>query len=84
MHQDAGDDHPEDVEEAKVKVVVVRAGVAVGGALNHRGQVVEDTAVELAERDDQLSNVARGRVVIHGLGGEEGQGTPGELYGRQI
>lgn len=79
VHQDGGDDDPEDVEEGKVKVVVVRVGVAVWGALDDCGQVVEDAAVDLAQRQDQLRDVARGCVVVHGLGGEKGQGTPGEL-----
>lgn len=79
VHQDGGDDDPEDIEEGKVEVVVVWVGVAVRRALDHRGQVVEDAAVDLAQGQDQLCDVARGRVVVHGLGGEKGQGTPGEL-----
>lgn len=81
MHQDAGDNHPEDVEESKVEVVVVRVGIAVGGALNHGCSIVEDAAVELAEGDDQLGDVARRSVVVHCVCDEERQRTPCELVG---
>jgi len=79
VDKDRRNNHPEDVHEAKVKVVVVRVRVTVGRSLDHGGQVVEHASVELTQRDDQLGNVASGLVVVHGPGGEERQGTPSEL-----
>lgn len=84
VHQDAGNNHPEDVEETKVEVVVVRVGVAMGRALNHGSGVVEDAAVELTERDDELGDVAGGSVVVHCVCNEERQWAPRELQGKEI
>lgn len=83
MHQDTGNNHPKDVEETKVEVVVVRVGIAVGRTLDHGCGVVEDAAVELAERDDELGDVAGGSVVVHCVCCEERQWTPRELQGRE-
>lgn len=84
VHQDARNNHPEDIEESKVEVVVVRVGVAVGRALNHGCGVVEDAAIELAERDDELGDVAGGFVVVHCVCNVERQWAPRELQGKEI
>jgi hypothetical protein len=44
--------------------------------VEHGGCIVENVAVELAERDDELEGVAEGVVVGDKTGGDEGEGTP--------
>jgi len=78
-NEDDGDDHPENVEEGKVKVDVVRVRIAVRGAFDHCGEVVKNGSIELAHRNDQLNDVACWAVVVHGIGDVERQRTPGEL-----
>jgi hypothetical protein len=50
--------------------------------VEHGGSVVEDVAVELAERDDELEGVAEGVVVGDEAGANEREGTPEGLSGK--
>jgi hypothetical protein len=85
VHQEAGDDDPEGVHEDKVAPVVAGLGTRVRDVedvvVEHGGGIVEDVAVELAERDDELEGVAEGVVVGDERGGHEGQRTPEGLAG---
>jgi hypothetical protein len=79
-HQKARDDDPEGVHEDKVAPVVCGLGARVRDVedvvVEHGGGVVEDVAVELAERDDELERVADGVVVGDEAGGDEGERAP--------
>jgi hypothetical protein len=44
--------------------------------VEHGGRVVENVAVELAERDDELERVADGVVVGDESGADEGERAP--------
>ena len=44
--------------------------------VEERGGVVQDVAVELAERDDELQRVAERVVDSNQVGGEEGERSP--------
>ena len=80
VHQVAGDDDPEGVHQHEVAPVVGSLGAGVGNiedvVVEQRGRVVENVAVELAQRDDELQGVAQGVVDGDEVGGEEGEGTP--------
>lgn len=76
-------DDPEGVHQHKVSPVVELLGARVGEVedvvVEERGSVVQDIAVKLAERDDELGRVAAGVVDGDEVGGEEGTGPPEDL-----
>jgi hypothetical protein len=85
-HEPPWDDNPEGVHEDEVSPVVRGFGARVCDVedvvIEHGGRVVEDVAVELAERDDELQRVAE-RVVVRDKGGsDEGAGAPESLSKR--
>jgi hypothetical protein len=47
--------------------------------VEERSRVVQDIAVELTERDNELGAVAQGVVDGDEVGGEEGAGAPEDL-----
>jgi hypothetical protein len=79
-HQPTGDDDPEGVHENEVAPVVRGLGARVRNVedvvVEHGGSVVEDIAVELAKRDNELEGVAERMVVGDEGSGNEGQRTP--------
>lgn len=78
MSLTAADDHPDKVEEEVVEPEVVPLGPAVLLVKEARA-VVQDVAVDLAHRDDELEGVPRGVLRRDAVRDEEGQGAPGEL-----
>lgn len=77
------DDDPEEVHEEVVAPKVVGLGPAVGNVkdvmVEHAGGVVEDVAVELAQRDDDLQGVTQGAVRCDHVCHEERERSPADL-----
>jgi hypothetical protein len=84
VHQVAGDNNPESVHQDKVAPVVGGLGAGVGNiedvVVEQRSCVVQDVAVELAERDDELEGVAQRMVNSDEVGCNEGEGSPEGLF----
>jgi len=84
VHEVGRNHDPEGVQEDKVAPVVekLRARVRqVENVVVKQGSgVVEDVAVELAERDDELGRVAERVVDGDEVGGEEGARAPEDLF----
>lgn len=77
------DDDPEEVHEEVVAPKVVGLGPAVGDVkdvmVEHAGGVVEDVAVELAQRDDDLQGVTERAVGCNHVCHEERERSPADL-----
>jgi hypothetical protein len=82
-HQPSRDDDPEGVHQDEVAPVVRGLGTRVCDVedvvVEHGGRVVENVAIELAERDDELQRVAERVVVRNKGGGDERAGSPESL-----
>jgi hypothetical protein len=80
VHQVAWNDNPEGVHQDKVAPVVSGLGAGVGNVedvvVEQRGCVVQDIAVELTERDNELERVAQRVVNGNEVGSDEGEGSP--------
>lgn len=80
VHEVAGDDDPEEVHQDKVAPVVGCLGAGVGDVedvvVEQGRRVIQDVAVELAERDNELERVAERVVDGDQVGGDEGEGSP--------
>ena len=80
VHKVARNDDPEEVHENEVAPVVgcLRASVrdVEDVMVEQRGRVVQNIAVELTERDDQLQGVAERVVDGDQIGGDEGERAP--------
>jgi hypothetical protein len=79
-HEEARNDDPKGIHEHEVAPVIggLRARVCnvEDIVVEHGGRVVEDVAVELAERDDELERVAERVVVGDENSADEGERTP--------
>lgn len=81
--EDQWDHNPEAVHQNKVSPVVVcfRAGVCSvkNVVVENACRVVQDVAVELAERNNNLKSVPEGVICRNQAGGEEGERAPESL-----
>lgn len=88
VHEVAGNDNPEGVHQDEVAPVVSGLRASVGDVqdvvVEERGCVVENVAIELAQRDDKLQGIAQRVVDSNEIGGEEGERAPESLQTRSV
>lgn len=79
----AGNDDPDEVHEEEVEpeVVCFRAAILLASIvqIKHAGRIVENIAVDLAERDDALERISERGLGRDHVRHDERERTPGSL-----
>ena len=80
VHEVTRNENPEEVHEHEVAPEVGSLRASVGYiedvVVEQRSRVVQDVAIELAKRDDELQRVTKRVVDSDQVGGDEGEGSP--------